>query len=49
LSGLLRYALQRLVLTVPMILILLTVIFLILRVLPGDPVSAMLGGEPLSF
>jgi ABC-type dipeptide/oligopeptide/nickel transport system permease component len=32
-----------------MILILLTVIFLILRVLPGDPVSAMLGGAPLSF
>ncbi|MEN6369613.1 MAG: ABC transporter permease [Thermotogota bacterium] len=46
-SGLLRYALQRLVLTVPMVLILLTVIFLILRVLPGDPVSAMLGGRPV--
>lgn len=48
-SGLLRYALQRLALTVPMILILLTVIFLILRVLPGDPVLAMLGGKPMSF
>jgi peptide/nickel transport system permease protein len=47
-SGLLRYALQRLLLTIPMIFILVTVIFLLLRVMPGDPVSAMLGGRNIS-
>jgi len=47
-SGLMRYALQRLLLTIPMVFILLTVIFLVLRVMPGDPVSAMLGGRPVS-
>jgi len=35
-------------LTIPMVFILLTVIFLVLRVMPGDPVSAMLGGRPVS-
>ncbi|MDR7543455.1 MAG: ABC transporter permease [Armatimonadota bacterium] len=40
-----RYILARLALTVPMLIILLTVVFLILRVIPGDPCLAMLGGR----
>jgi len=40
-----RYILARLALTIPMLLILLTVVFLILRVVPGDPCLAMLGGR----
>ncbi len=40
-----RYILARLALTIPMLLILLTVVFLILRVLPGDPCLAMLSGR----
>ncbi|MDD4903791.1 MAG: ABC transporter permease [Candidatus Bipolaricaulis sp.] len=47
-SGLPRYALQRLLLTIPMLFILVTVVFLLLRVMPGDPVSAMLGGKNVS-
>ncbi len=47
-SGLLRYAFQRLLLTIPMILVLLTVIFLIVRVIPGDPISMVYGGRPVS-
>lgn len=47
-SGLLRYAFQRLLLTIPMILILLTVIFIVIRVIPGDPVSIVYGGRPVS-
>jgi peptide/nickel transport system permease protein len=31
--------------TIPMVLILLTIIFAVLRLMPGDPVSAMLGGH----
>jgi peptide/nickel transport system permease protein len=41
----LNYLAGRLLLTVPMILILLTLVFVVLRVMPGDPVSAMLGGH----
>ncbi|MFO7300103.1 MAG: ABC transporter permease [Actinomycetes bacterium] len=46
--GLRRHVLTRLALTVPMILILATVVFLVLRVLPGDPVTSSLGprGNP---
>lgn len=40
-----RYILARLALTIPMLLILLTIVFLILRVIPGDPCLAMLGGR----
>jgi peptide/nickel transport system permease protein len=47
-GGLPRYIVQRLLLTVPMLLILLTAVFLILRVMPGDPVRAVLGGGNVS-
>jgi peptide/nickel transport system permease protein len=38
-----RYLLTRVALTLPMLLILLTVFFLLLRVAPGDPIRATLG------
>ncbi len=43
--GLTKYILQRFVLTIPMVFILLSVVFLVLRLMPGDPVLAMLGGR----
>ncbi len=43
-----RYILARLALTIPMLLILMTVVFIILRVIPGDPCLAMLGGRNVS-
>ncbi len=43
--GLLRYAFTRILLTIPMLAILLTVIFLILHVMPGNPVLVILGGR----
>jgi len=43
-AGSLRaYIIQRLILTVPMVFILLTLVFYFLRAAPGDPVSAILG------
>jgi peptide/nickel transport system permease protein len=39
------YLLTRLALAVPMVLILLTFVFLLMRVAPGDPISAALGGH----
>jgi peptide/nickel transport system permease protein len=47
-AGLTRYIAQRLVLTVPMVFILVSVVFLVLRIMPGDPVLAMLGGRNVS-
>ncbi len=45
-SGSLRaYLLTRIVLIVPMVLILLTIVFILMRVAPGDPVQAALGGR----
>jgi len=44
-KGLLRYFITRILLTVPMVFILLTIVFVVLRVMPGDPVSAMLGAH----
>jgi peptide/nickel transport system permease protein len=38
-----RYLMTRVALTIPMLLILLTVVFLLLRVAPGDPIRATLG------
>ena len=40
-----RYIVQRILLVIPMIWIILTLVFFILRVAPGDPVSAALGGK----
>ncbi len=40
-----RYILQRILLVIPMIWVILTLVFLLLRVAPGDPVSAALGGK----
>ena len=41
-AGLRRYILIRLLLTIPMLLILITLVFFILRVIPGDPALAIL-------
>jgi peptide/nickel transport system permease protein len=40
-----RYIAQRILLVIPMIWVILTLVFLVLRVAPGDPVSAALGGK----
>lgn len=40
-----RYIVQRLLLIIPMVWILLTLVFLLMRVAPGDPVSAAVGGR----
>jgi peptide/nickel transport system permease protein len=39
------YIVQRLLLVLPMIWVILTLVFVMLRVAPGDPVSAALGGR----
>src|SRR5881296_1046433 len=44
-TSLKTYALTRLALVLPMVLILLTLVFLLMRVAPGDPISASLGGH----
>lgn len=44
-SSLKQYALTRLGLIVPMVFILLTIVFLLMRVAPGNPVDAALGGH----
>jgi peptide/nickel transport system permease protein len=47
-AGLRSYILTRVVLTIPMVLILVSVIFFVMRVIPGDPVTSELGprGSP---
>jgi len=40
-----RYILVRILLVIPMMWVLLTMVFFLLRVAPGDPVSAALGGR----
>lgn len=44
-KNIIRYIITRTLLTVPMLFILLTIVFVVLRVMPGDPVSSMLGGH----
>jgi len=44
-ASLRSYILTRLLLTLPMVLILVTLVFFVLRVLPGDPVSSKLAGR----
>src|SRR4249920_1174213 len=39
------YLITRVLLAIPMLLILLTVVFLLMRVAPGDPITAALGGR----
>jgi len=43
-GSLLAYTVSRLILALPTLLILLTVLFLVLRILPGDPISALEAG-----
>lgn len=43
--SLLAYVIARIGLAIPMLLILLTTVFIILRILPGDPVLALWGGR----
>jgi peptide/nickel transport system permease protein len=40
-----RFILQRVLLVIPMVWILMTLVFIVLRVAPGDPISAALGGR----
>lgn len=40
-GSLLAYTVTRLILSFPTLLVLLTVVFLVLRILPGDPISAL--------
>lgn len=40
-----RYIVQRLLLMLPMIWLLVTIVFVVLRVLPGDPITAALGDK----
>jgi peptide/nickel transport system permease protein len=44
-TSLRTYLLTRLALVIPMVLILLTFVFLLMRVAPGNPISAALGGH----
>jgi peptide/nickel transport system permease protein len=44
-TGLRAYVLTRLALAIPTVLILLTMVFLLLRVAPGNPIQAALGGH----
>jgi peptide/nickel transport system permease protein len=44
-TSLRTYALTRLALALPVVLLLLTMVFLLMRVAPGDPISAALGGR----
>jgi peptide/nickel transport system permease protein len=44
-GSLLAYTISRLLLALPTLLILLTVLFLVLRILPGDPISALEAGR----
>ncbi|MCL2541233.1 MAG: ABC transporter permease [Nocardioidaceae bacterium] len=40
-----RYILQRVLLVIPMVWVILTLVFVVLRVAPGDPISAAVGGK----
>jgi len=42
-SSIRRFAITRLLLTIPMVFFLLTLIFVTMRIIPGDPISALLG------
>ncbi|HOC20701.1 MAG TPA: hypothetical protein PKL16_04270 [Anaerolineae bacterium] len=38
-----RFLITRILLTIPMVLILITMVFVIMRILPGDPIRSQLG------
>ena len=40
-----KYIIARTLLTIPMLFILLSIVFVVIRVMPGDPVASMLGGH----
>ena len=44
-ASLKAYIITRILLTIPMILILLTIVFFIMRIMPGDPVLAIVGAK----
>jgi peptide/nickel transport system permease protein len=44
-TSLRQYALTRLALVIPMVFVVLTLVFLLMRVAPGDPITAALGGR----
>ncbi len=44
-TSLRSYVITRLLLVIPMVLILLTIVFVLMRVAPGDPITASLGGR----
>ena len=44
-TSLRKYALIRVALVIPMVFVVLTMVFLLMRVAPGDPISASLGGH----
>jgi ABC-type dipeptide/oligopeptide/nickel transport system permease component len=44
-----RYALRRLAGTIPVLVVATTLAFLVLQLIPGDPVNLMLGGVPTSL
>jgi peptide/nickel transport system permease protein len=44
-TSLRQYAITRLLLVVPMVFIVLTLVFFLMRVAPGDPITAALGGR----
>lgn len=48
-GGITRYILQRLLLTIPMLFILVTLVFVVMRMMPGGPAEAMLGGRNVSL
>ena len=44
-TSLRAYVLTRVLLAVPTVIILMTMVFLLMRVAPGDPIQAALGGQ----
>ncbi len=44
-ASLLAYTVSRLILALPMLFILLTAVFVVLRIVPGDPITALYGGR----
>ena len=41
----LKYTLKRILLLIPTLLVILTIVFILIRIVPGSPVYALLEGE----